>query len=224
MADIYERVHYNYSTEGVRKIPCNCPFSCCQYGANNLSHGLVDIFLFCIPPAFRPIPQKQKDSFDAIQHMPIQSMLEIFRQIYDLRENVTFTLSEKALEIYEETNKQFIDDLNGAFAGDVTPKSKKGELVPKIAVANLVLQVSADSKLNRTVLNNIDTTLMISLLRIVYIMWSMERQKESIPYLTLNVLLWYVFLVHRERRYILKSALKVFLTDDTAENFTFSTK
>ena len=81
-----ERADYNYSSEGLRKIPCNCPFSIlwatqvvnmaritCRMDSG---HGLVDIFLFCIPPAFRPIPQEQKDSFDAIQHMPIRGLIK----------------------------------------------------------------------------------------------------------------------------------------------------
>ena len=52
---------------------------------------------------------------------------------------------------------------------------------------------------------------------------SFSQKIESVQY-NAALAITGCFLVHRERRYILNSALKVFLTDDTAENFSFSTK
>ena len=83
-----ERATYHYSTEKVREIPPNTPFSILrstliQNAAKLVARmdqgpGLIDCFLISVPMVLRPTPQQQRDANAYISTEPIETIDAIF--------------------------------------------------------------------------------------------------------------------------------------------------
>ena len=106
-------------------------------------HGLIDRFLISVPMVLRPTPQPQRDANAYISTEPIETIDEIFQAIqehHEVQQNTTYTFDHDAEELLQQMNEEFIEEVNMAILdGNMPPKSKKSDHLPRIAVALHVL-------------------------------------------------------------------------------------
>ena len=153
-----ERATYHYSTEKIREIPANTPFSilgCTQIqnaakliARMDQGHGLIDRFLISVPLVLRPTPQQQADANRYIETEAIDNFEDIFQAIQDFHEEnptTTYTFEDDAQQFLREMNDAFTAEVNIAILdGHMPPKSKKSDQLPRIALALHVLTHAAD--------------------------------------------------------------------------------
>ena len=148
-----ERATYHYSTEKVHEIPQNTPFSI--LGSTQIQnapkliarmdqgHGLIDRFLISIPMVLRPTPWEQHEANAQITTEPIETFEDIFQAIQDHHEinlSTIYTFDDEAQHLLQKTNEEFTQEVNMAILdGNMLPKSKKSEHLPRIALALHVL-------------------------------------------------------------------------------------
>ena len=141
-----ERCSYHYSTEETRVIPPNIPFSI--LGSTQLlnaaklvakmdhGHGLVDRMLIATPLAYRPMLPEMETAADQLSTEVVDNFEEYFANINDTVEHLHFTFAEDAKLLLRETIDDFVAEVNTAIQqGQVLPKSKMPELIPRVATA-----------------------------------------------------------------------------------------
>ena len=140
-----ERCSYSYSTEESRVIPPNTPFSI--LGSTQLlnaaklvakmdhGHGLVDRMLIATPLAYRPTLSEMETAADQLSTEVVDNFEEYFANINGT-EQLHFTFEEDARLLLRETIDEFVGEVNTAIKqGQVPPKSKMPELIPRVATA-----------------------------------------------------------------------------------------
>ena len=189
-----ERTSYRYATEKVREIAENTPFSILgstqiPFVARIISqldqgHGLLDRFLFTFPKCVRPPPQATDQATDQAsleEDCPIKSTSDIFVEMRQLCANkATYTFDEDANALLKCLHESCITEINQAIEERRTPpKSKKADLVQRVAVAihmfvhvthNLLSCIKPDMPPLAVSLNTLESA-------IAYVEW-VESQKE----------------------------------------------
>lgn len=145
-----ESCTYNYSTEETRVIPPNTPF--CLLGSTQLSnaaklfarmdqgHGLVDRILLATPLAFRPTLTEMEEASAQLSTEVVSDFCELFRNIDAIDDNTEFVFDSEGKQLLREKMDHFVAEVNEAIKeATVPPKSKKPELIPRIACALHVL-------------------------------------------------------------------------------------
>ena len=141
-----ERCSYHYLTEESRVIPPNTPVSI--LGSTQLlkaaklvakmdhGHSLVDQMLIATPLAYRPTLSKMETAADQLSTEVVDNFEEYFANINDTVEHLHFTFPEDAKLPLPETIDDFVAEVNTAIQqGQVPPKSKMPELIPRVATA-----------------------------------------------------------------------------------------
>lgn len=141
-----EKSSYHYSTTDSRIIDKNVPFSI--LGATQLTnaakliakmdqgHGLVDRILISSPMALRPTMTQIEQAQECLTREVVQDFNTLFARIDDIDENTKFTFDANGKTSMRETMDTFVSDVNDAIReGIVPPKSKKPELIPRVASA-----------------------------------------------------------------------------------------
>ena len=147
-----EKCSYHFSTEQVREIAADTPFGI--LGSTQVSkaahllcrmdngHGLVDRFLLAIPPAFRPLPEEEKECNRILQEGHLNSIGSIYEHILNLHnDDITYYFEDDADDILEKLQYEHIQQINEALQnGDCTPQTKKCDIIPRLAVGIHVFQ------------------------------------------------------------------------------------
>ena len=153
-----EKSTYHYSTEENRVIPANTPF--CILGSTQLinaakliarmdqGHGLVDRLLIATPLAFRPTLTEMDTAREQLSTEVVDDFLELFRNVNSIDDNTTFEFDNDGKDLLRDTLDHFVSEVNDAIReGRVPPKSKKPELIPRIACALHVFNHSMEQLL-----------------------------------------------------------------------------
>ena len=127
-------------------IPPNTPFSI--LGSTQLlnaaklvakmdhGHDLVDRMLFATPLAYRPTLSEMETATDQLSTEVVDNFEEYFANINDTVEQQHFTFAEDAKLLLRETIDDFVAEVNTAIRqGQVPPKSKMPEFIPRVATA-----------------------------------------------------------------------------------------
>ena len=127
-------------------IPPNTPFSI--LGLTQLlnaakldakmdhGYGLVDRMLIATPLAYRPTLSKMETAADQLSTEVVDNFEEYFANINDMVEHLHFTFAEDAKLLLRETIDDFVAKVNTAIQqGQVPPKSKMPELIPRVTTA-----------------------------------------------------------------------------------------
>lgn len=147
-----EKCSYHYSTEKIREIGPDTPFSI--LGATQVSnaarlicrmnngHGLVERFLVAIPPAFRPLLEEEAKCQRQLQECNINSIARIYEQVATLHnDDVTYYSEDEAEECLRGLKYEHIQQINEALKnGKCTPQTKKCDIIPRLAVGIHVLE------------------------------------------------------------------------------------
>lgn len=189
-----ERTTYHFSTEETRQIETNTAF--CILGATQMKnaaklvtrmdhgHGLIDRFLIAVPLALRPTPEQQSEAKSYLQTEPIDNFEDIFLAIHDMHQDNqrTYTFDEDARRLLHNMNAAFTTEVNAAILdGLMPPKSKKSDLVPRIAMALHVFSHVARSLLNGEDLNECSTVISRDTFqRAVMFVEYLEQQKDAL--------------------------------------------
>ena len=189
-----ERCSYHFSTETVREIGPDTPF--CIFGATQVSnaarllsrmdngHGLIDRFLFSIPPGFRPLPEEQEESLHALNNLHIRGIAQIYEKVLNLHpvENTSvYYLDEDAERMLKDMTHEHIVEINQALTdGEVTPHTKKCDIIPRIAVAMHILEAVTKALLQDREIESVQRCITSNTLQkaIEYVN-HLEEQKET---------------------------------------------
>ena len=141
-----ENITFKYATEKVRTILANTPFSI--LGSTQMplmskliarmdqGHGLLDRFLFNIPLCLRPTEEEKETAIRELQQYNKVDITELFNIMYNINNTNLYSFSEEANQTIKEINDDFIAQMNDAILkGEVPPKSKKPDLVMKLALS-----------------------------------------------------------------------------------------
>ena len=144
-----ERSSYHYATECTRVIasntPCfmigltQVPYGVCLLCRLDQGSGLLDCFLFLFSLCLCPTPKETEEAKQKLRcnAETFKSMTDIFLEIQELhcsKKNYSFTNAANGyLDAIEE---DFIKELNESLlTGDVTPKSKKCDIIQHVAIS-----------------------------------------------------------------------------------------
>lgn len=188
-----EKCTYHFSTEAIREIGPDAPFAI--LGATQVSnaakllchmnngHGLVDRFLFSFPPGFRPLPEEQEESLRVTETYAINSIGEIYEKVMTLHqeEAITYYFEEEAQVILKDMTHEHIMQVNEALSeGEVTPHTKKCDIIPRLALGIHVFQFIAARLLDRTEVVNIPRAIPTeSLAKAIDYVNYLEGQKDT---------------------------------------------
>ena len=158
-----ESSSYRYATERTREIPANVPFSilgCTQvpYAARLLcrmdqGHGLLDRFMFLFPLCLRPSTADTDAARTWLlrEDLHLKQVSEIFIEMFDAHNSAPvshYTFTEEALQTLTSLKDDFIRDVNDAIQnGNVPPKSKKIDLLQRVATSLHVFNFITDALL-----------------------------------------------------------------------------
>ena len=145
-----ESSSYRFATERTREIPANVPFSIIgstqvPYAARLIcrmdqGHGLLDRFLFLFPVYLRPSTAETEmaRAWFQSEEMPLKQISDIFLEMYDAHDRNApshYTFSEESAQKLTALQDDFIQEVNDSIkAGNVPPKSKKIDLLLRVAV------------------------------------------------------------------------------------------
>ena len=111
-------------------------------------HGLIDRFLISIPMVLRPTPQQQQEANTNIQTKPIETIEEILQAIQDYHKShasTTYTFDDEAYNLLQQMNEEFTQEVYMAIIdGNMPPKSKRSDHLPRIALALHVLNYTTE--------------------------------------------------------------------------------
>ena len=190
-----ERATYHYSTEKVREIPANTPFSILgstqiQNAAKLIArmdqgHGLIDRFLISVPMVLRPTPQQQQEANAYIATEPIETIDEIFQAIqehHEINNASTYTFDDDAHRLLHQMNDDFTQEVNMAILdGNMPPKSKKSDHLPRVALALHVLNYATEMLLLGQTIDECPTVISSETLkRANTFVAHLEQQKDAV--------------------------------------------
>ena len=147
-----EPATYHFATESARDIEQNTPF--CLLGATQLQnaakivyrmdqgHGLLDRFLVAIPLALRPTPEQLDDAQIRLDEMAFSDFQPLFDAIFVAHTNIirVYKLDDPCVTIHRDLQRDFAAEVNEEILhGNMPPKSKKTEIIPRVAVCLSVL-------------------------------------------------------------------------------------
>jgi hypothetical protein len=168
-----EPCSYNYSTEKTRDIPSNAPFSilgCTQMpniakliARMDNGQGLVDRFLVAVPLALCPTSDEVEQSRTYLSTEADDTLKETFHYISRCQEDqsTTYTFHEDAKQLLKSLKDNFITDVNEAIQDGsfVPPKSKKLDLIPRVAASLHVFTTALYNFLSGHTENQIPATI-----------------------------------------------------------------
>jgi len=179
-----------FATTNSRSVEENLAF--CILGATQLKSvahivsrmdngtGFLDRFLMHVPNAILPEPEEQADSLERCS-LHAFTIEKLYRCLENLDEDnpKMFYFHSDAEKTYNDMKSNFIKDVNECLKeGKPTPKTKKSEFIPKVAVALHVLEHSfqnivrgEDRALTEEITND-------EILRATYLINIIEEQKE----------------------------------------------
>lgn len=165
-----EKSSYHYSTTDNRVIDKNVPFSI--LGSTQLvnaakliakmdqGHGLVDRLLIASPMALRPTLTQIEEAKACLETEIVQDFDTVFARMDDIDESTKFTFDANGKVLMRETMDTFVTEVNEAIQeGRVPPKSKKTELIPKVAAALHVFNHFMEDLLNGKTATDPPTTI-----------------------------------------------------------------
>lgn len=145
-----EQATYVYATEKRRQLKENTPFR--VLGSTQLrnaaklmarmdhGHGLIDRFLVTAPIALRPTLTQIERAKDYLQTEATEDFNRYFLAIDTIDDNTTYHFNNDAKQLLRETTDAFVAEVNEAITkGEMPPKSKKPDIVPRMATALHVL-------------------------------------------------------------------------------------
>ena len=147
-----EPATYHFATESAQDIEQNTSF--CLLGATQLQnaakivyrmdqgHGLLDRFLVAIPLALRPIPEQLDDAQRRVDEMAFNDFQPLFDAIFVAHTNIirVYKLNDQCVTIHRNRLLDFAAEVNEEILhGNMPPKSKKTEIIPRVAVFLSVL-------------------------------------------------------------------------------------
>ncbi|KAK3746846.1 hypothetical protein QZH41_000036 [Actinostola sp. cb2023] len=145
-----ERISYRYASEKIREIGSNVSFSI--VGATQVpfaarlitrmdqGHGLFDRFLFLFPSCLRPSVEETEAARLWLQGQQLNNFTDIFLEMHQQHSNrrSVYKFSEDAQQFLSKLQNEQIQDINNAInEGHPPPKSKKMDLIRRIA-SNLI--------------------------------------------------------------------------------------
>ena len=99
-------------------------------------HGLVDRMLIATPLAYRPTLSEMETAADQLSTEVVDTFEEYFANVNETVDQLHFTFAEDAKLLLRETIDDFVAEVNTAIRqGQVPPKSKMPELIPRVASA-----------------------------------------------------------------------------------------
>ena len=142
-----KRSSYRFTTENVREIPANVPFSILgttqvPYAVRLIcrmdqGHGPLDQFLF--PNCLRPTTERSEAARTWLQSddVRLKDITDIFLKTHDLHlEKSTYKFTEDGVDLLKKLSDDFIQEVNEAIEeGNVPPKSKRIDLIQRVAVS-----------------------------------------------------------------------------------------
>lgn len=103
-------------------------------------HGLVDRFLISAPVALRPTLSEIEAAKQYIDTEAISDFNDYFKAVDEVDFNITYNFEDDAKQLLRETLNQFVIDVNDAITkGEMPPKSKAPDIIPRLATALHVL-------------------------------------------------------------------------------------
>ena len=156
-----ESATYHFATETARDIEPNTTF--CLLGATQLQnaakiihrmdqgHGLLDRFLVAIPLALRPTPEQLDQACGHINEMALSDFKPLFDSIFDAHTNIVrvYQLDDETAQIHWDLQRDFAAEVNEEILnGNMPPKSKKTDIIPRVAVCFSVLSHFITQKLH----------------------------------------------------------------------------
>ncbi|XP_057297169.1 uncharacterized protein LOC130626079 isoform X2 [Hydractinia symbiolongicarpus] len=164
-----ENVSIQFSTENNRYIPENCALCI-------LGNGFLDRFLIITPRSYRPMPKEQQIAQQSSTTIDIKDIYANYVHI----DNTIFYFDENALKLYDNMETQFLTDLNNDLLhGRPTSKSKKPELIPKVAVALHTVEYFYNALFNEVEFTCLPEAISLQTLeRAIMYVESIDEQKE----------------------------------------------
>ena len=102
-------------------------------------HGLLDRFLFLFPNCLRPTTERSEAARTWLQSddVRLKDITDIFLEMHDLHlEKSTYKFTEDGLDLLKKLSDDFIQEVNEAIEeGNVPPKSKRIDLIQRVAVS-----------------------------------------------------------------------------------------
>ena len=146
-------------------------------------HGLLDRFLVAIPLALRPTPEQLDEANIRLDEMAFNDFQSLFDAIFVAHTNMirVYQLDEQCATIHRDLQRDFAAEVNEEILhGNMPPKSKKTEIIPRVAVCLSVLSHFIAQKLhpdttNTEVPENITPQFYRAAVKLVE---HMESQKE----------------------------------------------
>ena len=110
-------------------------------------HGFVDRFLITTPVALRPTLTEIEEANDYINTEAIQNFNQYFQAVDDIDCNITYNYEANAKDLLRDTINQFVNEVNEAITkGEMPPKSKAPDLIPRVSTTLHVLPFSNDCR------------------------------------------------------------------------------
>ena len=147
-----EPATYHFATESARDIEQNTRF--CLLGATQLQNaakivyrinkgqGLLDRFLVAIPLALRPTPEQLDVAQRCHDEMAFNDFQPLFNAIFVAHTNIirVYQLNDRCVTIHRDLQRDFAAKVNKKnLHGNMRPKSKKTEIIPRVDVCLSVL-------------------------------------------------------------------------------------
>jgi len=107
-------------------------------------HGFLDRFLVAIPLALRPTPEQLDDATTCLNEMAFNDsdFQSLFDAIFAAHTNINRVcqLDEQCVTIHRDLQRDFVAEVNEEILhGNMPPKSKETEIIPRVAVCLSVL-------------------------------------------------------------------------------------
>jgi len=183
-----ESSNINYATEHQRSIDENIAFSIIgatqvKFMTHILSKmdnggGFMDRFLVFVPTSLRPLPDQQVTAKRQLEDFQKDTIFQMYAKLNDHNTNA-FYLDDQALRYFVQFETEIINNFNDALLqGTPTVKSKKTDLVPRIAVAIHCLESVFACFHQNSKLNLREDIGLNTVKKAIYFVDFLENQKE----------------------------------------------
>ncbi|XP_057299381.1 uncharacterized protein LOC130630001 [Hydractinia symbiolongicarpus] len=162
-------------------------------------NGLMDRFLIMVPSSIRRLPYAQIETKSHLDTHDIVGVHKVCEPLVDLDPNNPTLLyfSEEALHFlyfnficFEQMESDFISDFNNALReGRPTPKSKKSDLVPRIAASIHTLHQVFYSIVNKRPFALTEEITKEILIKTIHFVEIAEEQKEFFSMVSIIIII-----------------------------------
>ena len=154
-------------------------------------HWLIDRFLTSIPMVLCPTLQQQCDANTDIATEPIDALEQIFQAIHHHHERhltTRYTFNNDAQGLPQQMNEHFTEEVNIVILdGNMPPKSKKSDNLPRIALALHVLSYATQMLLLGQTIDECPTVISSKTLeRTNTFVMHLKQQKDAVCQVSLQ--------------------------------------